>query len=146
LKVVKILKVSKMLKRDIQNFSFNFKFNLEILFNVYLNPKFWFMLYPYDPEQDFFIEYLIKNPKELIKYYLDTDTDITKGTNKLIIKLDKKYLWISNYPYAYGTIHNSIMGVIANEPINSGRPSRKNIYLLHKLLKNIKKEYPEYFI
>ena len=96
----------------------------DIIF-ILLHPDFWSipMLNEYDEEWD-------KEINKALEYGVFQYNNISK--HSVSSDILEHYIWIRNYPYAYGT-------PVYTEN-DSKRPKRSTIYKLNKKIKQLKKE------
>ncbi len=78
-----------------------------------INPRWWVMNNIYNEKWDRELNYLLDNYK-------------LKDIDNYTAALNGVEIWISNYPYAYGTVHTNG---------HYGRPSRSTIYRLRQRVK-----------
>lgn len=90
------------------------KFLLTIYFII--NPKWWLMNDPYDKSWD-------KKINELL------DTHLIKLDPQYTARIGNNCIWVSNYPYAYGSSYNNFIGS------TNHRPSRYTIWRIRKRIK-----------
>jgi|GEM_PF-3855257 len=113
------------------------KESIKMFFRILFNPSCWKRLYPYSKEWDKKLnDFLDTNPKilNLDKYSVHFEGDV--------------FIWIANFPYAYGNELNFEISKFNNSGMNNNKkilftlikrptviPSRKTVFRLYDYIK-----------